>query len=163
MGIRTYGNLNKKLNKLIKDNMKKITAFAYDEVVRNVQTYYDEYNPKRYNRTYQFKNSPYTEPVKEIGGTYFSQVGIDYQNMMYEYNFGDDGDTAYVFWADGEDVVRAANRGEHGVELVPYVSNNHFWDDALTVTWNDAVQSMFAREIRRKTGCDCQPVNGWLI
>lgn len=163
MGIRTYANLNKKLNKLVKDNMKKITKFAFNEVKDSIQTYYDEYNPRSYKRTYQFKNSPYADEVKEIGGSYFSQVGIDYQNMFYEYNFGNDGDTDYIYWGDGEDVVRAANRGEHGVELVSYVSKNHFWDDALTITWNDGVMDMFAKEIEKKTGCECKPENGWLI
>ena len=179
MGIKTYANLNKKLNKLVKDNMKKITTFAYNEVVKNVYTYYAEYKPKSYERTFQFLNSPYVEKVQEIGGTYFSQVGIDYQNMNYwidnkkdlkdEEGAGqliardEDPDTGFVFLEDGYRVVKAANEGDHGVEFIAKSTNNYFWDDALVVVWNDAVQNMFAREIRRKTGCDCQPVNGWLI
>ena len=159
MGIRTYANLNKKLNKLVKDGMKNITKFATNEVKGTIRTYYDEFNPKRYIRTNQFRNSVVTEEVQLIGDTYFSSVAIDYESMSYYYDYGED----MVFLGNGYDVIVAANRGEHGVETIGYMSNKHFWDDALIVTWNDAVIRDFAKNIERKTGCKCEAENGWTL
>lgn len=159
MGIRTYANLNRKLNKLVKDEMKKITKFATNEVKSTIRTYYDEFNPKRYNRTNQFRNSVITEEVQLIGDTFFSSVAIDYENMNYYYDYGED----MVFLGNGYDVVVAANRGEHGVETIGYVSNNHFWEDALVVTWNDAILRDFVKDLERKTGCKCEAENGWTL
>lgn len=159
MGIRTYANLNRKLNKLVKDGMKDITKFATNEVKGTIRTYYDEFNPKRYNRTNQFRNSVITEEVQLIGGTYFSSVAVDYESMTYVYDYGED----MMFQGNGYEVVLAANRGEHGVETIGYQSNNHFWDDALTVTWNDAVMRDFAKNIEHKTGCKCEAKNGWTL
>ena len=159
MGIRTYANLNRKLNKLVKDEMKKITKFATNEVKSTIRTYYDEFNPKRYNRTNQFRNSVITEEVQLIGDTFFSSVAIDYENMNYYYDYGVD----MVFLGNGYDVVVAANRGEHGVETIGYVSNNHFWEDALVVTWNDAILRDFVKDLERKTGCKCEAENGWTL
>lgn len=159
MGIRTYTNLNRKLNKLVKDEMKKITKFATNEVKSTIRTYYDEFNPKRYNRTNQFRNSVITEEVQLIGGTYFSSVAVDYESMTYVYDYGED----MLFQGNGYEVVLAANRGEHGVETIGYQSNNHFWDDALVVTWNDAILRDFVKDLERKTGCKCEAENGWTL
>lgn len=176
MGIRTYANLNRKLNKLVKDGMKDITKFAFNEVRSNIYTYYDEYKPKSYKRTSQFFNSAYAEDVREIGGTFFSQVGIDYESMSYWMDYtkelkdeeganqlpvGEHGEL--VFLENGYRVVKSANEGDHGVEFIAKTTNNHFWDDALFVTWNDAVMRDFAKNIEHKTGCKCEAKNGWML
>lgn len=159
MGIRTYGELNKRLNRLVRDGMKKITKFATNEVKGTIRTYYDEFNPKRYKRTNQFLNSVVTEEVQLIGDTWFSSAAVDYGNMSYVYDYGED----ILFQGDGYEVVVAANRGEHGVETVGYLSKKHFWDDAIVVTWDEAVMKDFVKLIETKTGCDCEPEKGWLM
>lgn len=159
MGIRTYGELNKRLNRLVRDGMKKVTKFATNEVKSTIRTYYDEFNPKRYNRTNQFLNSVVTEEVQLIGDTWFSSVAIDYEDMSYVYDYGED----MLFQGNGYEVVVAANRGEHGVETVGYLSKKCFWDDALVVTWDEAIMKDFKKLIETKTGCDCEPEKGWSL
>lgn len=117
----------------------------------NIGEYYREWKPKKYVRTYQFLNSLDKIDVTKMGNAYFSQVKINYEDMHYIYDYGDE----ITFEENGWDVIVAANRGEHGVETVKYTSDHCFWDDALDTVYYTYIKEDFEKWISNDTGCKC--------
>lgn len=164
LGIRNYRELNAKLSKLVQDNIHKLNNDAYVLVSEYVGRYYKEWKPNPneggYTRTYQFLDSVKKVDVVKMGNAYFCQVSIDYENISYVYDFGDEA----VIFNDGYWAISAANEGNHGYETVGYTSDKHFWDDALNVVYNDYILHDFAKRIENETGCECYNYNGgWLV
>lgn len=159
MAIKTYAQLNAKLNKALKNNMQKVTDVATMLVNQFIKQYYDEYRPVQYVRTYQFLHSVVTTNVQQIGGAYFSSIAINYQDISYLY-FAEMKEMAH--WGDGYDAISAANQGFHGFETSQYDSDTHFWDDTLDEVWNVTILRDFCDWLEKQTGCKCTTKYGWV-
>lgn len=112
------------LNKLLLNECKKVTELLANEVYEAINfflnQYYEEYNPIRYQRSYDFLHSAFKTNVKKIGNGYEAVVGIDYESLNDYDN------------ATGYQVVSWANEGLHGG--LDFGTDTRVWDDAMDVT-----------------------------
>jgi len=113
-------DLAKFLDEECKKAAKKMAEEVKDLITDFIMVYYDEYNPKYYDRTYQFLKSVTTTDVVRDGNGYKVAIYLDDTNINY-----DDIDPIVVW--------DYANRGLHG-GYPPFngrPSDVHFWDDAM--------------------------------
>lgn len=151
LGIKNYKELNKELNKVLEKSMSKLNINAYVTVSKHIGLYYQEWQPKKYLRTYQFLNSTKKIDVTKMGDTYFSQVYVDYENIMYTYFSGEE----MEFQDNGLMAIEAANEGNHGYEVSGKSTERHFWDDALNEVYDVYITKDFVELLERQTGCEC--------
>ena len=86
-----------------------------------MQEYYNNYDPKSYQRQYDFLRSAVKVEPKIKGNKVIASVYIDTDSMDNYYN------------ATGEQVTRWANQGTHG-GTVSGSKTPHVWDDTLRET-----------------------------
>lgn len=101
----------------------------------HIQTYYNNYTPKRYKRTYQFLNSCVKTDVEWHGNTAQVVVYIDFSKMKHDPSVSK---LAYKT-ATGLDVVNWANQGLHGGLNVG--DDHKFWDESIDEI--DALKIMY--------------------
>jgi hypothetical protein len=113
------------LSKALMPTMTKmVDALAervYETLNHFLQEYYNSYDPKSYQRQYDFLRSAVKVEPKIQGNKVIASVYIDTDSMDNYYN------------ATGEEVARWANQGTHGGTIQ---GNNtpHVWDDTLRET-----------------------------
>lgn len=153
MGIKNYKELSQKLNEVVESRQQRLTDAVNRTINTFIEHYYSEYEPEVYKRTYQFLKSCLSVNVKKIGKAYFSSVFIDYENMHYMFDFGFGAENGLPI--NGEQIIEAANLGDHGVEIVAYHSDQSFWNDGLNTAYNAFVLKEYAKWITQYTGCKC--------
>ena len=98
--IKTYSELYKVLEKATENAIDKVTIDIENLINDFLQKWYDDYNPKVYQRTYQFLNSCARINTTNIGGIIKATVLIDTST-----DYGD---------VTGLEVANWANQGIHG-------------------------------------------------
>lgn len=117
-------NMDELAKALMPTMTKMVDALAervYDTLNHFLQEYYNSYDPKSYQRQYDFLRSAVKAEPKIQGNKVIASVYIDTDSMDNYYN------------ATGEEVARWANQGTHGGTI----SGNetpHVWDDTLRET-----------------------------
>ncbi len=117
-------NMDELAKALMPTMTKMVDALAervYDTLNHFLQEYYNSYDPKSYQRQYDFLRSAVKAEPKIQGNKVIASVYIDTDSMDNYYN------------ATGEEVARWANQGTHGGTIQ---GNNtpHVWDDTLRET-----------------------------
>lgn len=117
-------NMDELAKALMPTMTKMVDALAervYETLNHFLQEYYNSYDPKSYQRQYDFLRSAVKAEPKIQGNKVIASVYIDTDSMDNYYN------------ATGEEVARWANQGTHGGTIQ---GNNtpHVWDDTLRET-----------------------------
>lgn len=116
------------LTKIFDARIQKALEMTQDEIWETIQehinAYYDEYDPKRYIRTFKFQTESLikTKIIKN-GNTLSCTVEIDPEYLHYTYPGG---------YATGLGVAKLANHHSHG----------GVYDDDFGCFWDDAMEEL---------------------
>lgn len=116
------------LSKLFETRIQKALEMTQDEIWETIQShidaYYDEYNPKRYIRTFKFQTESLikTKIIKD-DNKFSCTVEIDPDYLHYTYPGG---------YATGLGVAKLANQHSHG----------GVYDDDFGCFWDDAMEEL---------------------
>lgn len=116
---------------------------VFDAIHKSIAEYYNEYEPKKYERTYKFLNSLVKTKIVRTGNTLSCEVKIDEDYLEYNYPYTGLFEPSYPHHYDGRfaqgiDVVNWANNkfpdddeagGTHGYTIVG--NSGGFWDRAM--------------------------------
>lgn len=119
--IKTMSDLTKIIESRIQQALKMTQDEIWETTQAHINAYYDEYNPKRYIRTFKFQSESLikTKIVKD-GNKLSCTVEIDPEYLHYTYP-GD--------YMTGLGVAELANKHSHGG--VYSDDFGCFWDDAM--------------------------------
>ena len=119
--IKNMDELSKALMPTMTKMVDALAERVYETLNHFLQEYYNSYDPKSYQRQYDFLRSAVKAEPKIQGNKVIASVYIDTDSMDNYYN------------ATGEEVARWANQGTHGGTIQ---GNNtpHVWDDTLRET-----------------------------
>ncbi len=119
--IKNMDELSKALMPTMTKMVDALAERVYETLNHFLQEYYNSYDPKSYQRQYDFLRSAVKVEPKIQGNKVIASVYIDTDSMDNYYN------------ATGEEVARWANQGTHGGTIQ---GNNtpHVWDDTLRET-----------------------------
>ena len=118
------------LEEYVSEQARKTCGFALEEVYQAINfflaQYYNEWTPKRYQRSNDFLHSAFKSTIKKRGNGWYAEVGIDYDSLTGYEN------------ATGLQVVTWANeRGNHGnFDASSEGANTAVWQDAMDSTIN---------------------------
>lgn len=120
--IKSMNDLSKILEARIKKALEMTQNEIWEIIQKHIDMYYDEYDPKKYIRTFKFQTESLikTNIVKD-GNKLSCTVEIDPDYLHYVYPGG---------YATGLDVSVTANEHSHGG--IYDDSFGCFWDDALS-------------------------------
>lgn len=117
----------KQLNTLLRAELESYINIAGARVWKliddSIKQYYDNYEPSKYKREYQFFQSCIKTQPKWAGNTVTVEVYIDYDSMIYKPKDKDDRRPS------GKEVVDWANVGLHGGLDVG--DEHRVWDDPI--------------------------------
>lgn len=131
--IKTYSELYKLMENSLKNDLDKSAEEIKQMIEFFIAKYYSEYEPKQYDRTYQFLNSCTRTEVFKVGNSFKVSVFIDYINLDYD--------------IDGYDVVNMANLGYHGRPSIK--TKTQFWSDSMEeLKQGRFLQDEFAKFLR---------------
>jgi hypothetical protein len=117
--IRSTSDLMKILESQIQQSLKMTQQEIFEVIRQHITDYYHEYNPRMYQRTWEFLDSLIKTNIVNTNGTISCTVEIDKDYLSYRYKGG----------AIGLEVVTYANRHSHGG--VYDDDFGQFWDDAM--------------------------------
>lgn len=135
-------NMNQLQKALMPSMAKMVDALAervYETLNYFLQEYYDSYDPKSYQRQYDFLRSAVKVEPKMKGNKVTASVYIDTGSMDNYYN------------ASGRQVAEWANQGLHG-GLATGSKTPRVWDDTLDSTVNNGELLKLAVEYLRSRG-----------
>lgn len=135
-------NMNQLQKALMPSMAKMVDALAervYETLNYFLQEYYDSYDPKSYQRQYDFLRSAVKVEPKIKGSRVTASVFIDTDSMDNYYN------------ASGRQVAEWANQGLHG-GLATGSKTPRVWDDTLDSTVNNGELLKLAVEYLRSRG-----------
>lgn len=98
--IKSEDDLDKLLDACTKEYLRVFQSKVYDTIHDYIEQYYDEYEPKQYERTEQFLNSLVKTNVVKNGNRYECSVYIDIDSLHYKAH-------------KGLEVIDMINRGYH--------------------------------------------------
>lgn len=136
--VKTYSELFKELEKLIKPNIQKIGEEVKNVLKRFIQTdLYDSYEPKEYERTFQFLEAVECTAAKKVGNKWQVKIFINPDKMdhfsadddrfwlPHTSSIGDErGNTSFgskdiaewlIYWLETGDNTSPYSRGEIGM------------------------------------------------
>lgn len=119
--------LNKKIEQATSKAVKETAKIAQQKLQEIIKGYYDEYEPKKYQRTYQFKESSTIWNLSDFEAL----VGVDISNMIYKE-------------ISGYKVVEMAAEGIHGNKSIQ--GDSRFWEEFL-VWGNNNLYSIFKGQL----------------
>lgn len=119
--VSNMDELAKALQPVMLKIVDKMADSVYETLNYFLQEYYNNYDPKSYQRQYDFLRSAVKVEPKIKGNKVIASVYIDTDSMDNYYN------------ATGEQVTRWANQGTHG-GTVSGSKTPHVWDDTLRET-----------------------------
>ena len=138
--IKTYSELYKRIENSLKIALDKSANEIKEMIEFFIAKYYSEYEPKQYERTFQFLNSCVRTNVYRDGNAYKVVVYIDYINLDYED-------------IEGYDVINMANLGFHGRPSIK--TKTEFWSDSIEeLKQGRFIQNEFAKFLKE---------NGWTV
>lgn len=112
---------------------------VYETLNYFLQEYYNSYDPKSYQRQYDFLRSAVKVEPQIKGNKVTASVYIDTESMDNYYN------------ATGVQVAQWANQGLHG-GMVTGTKTPHVWDDTMDETVNNGELLKLAVEYLRSKG-----------
>lgn len=122
--IRNINELQKALQPVMTKMVDQLAERVYETLNYFLQEYYNSYDPKSYQRQFDFLRSAVKVEPKTVGNKVVASVYIDTTSMDNYYN------------ATGHQVADWANCGTHGGTIQ---GNNtpHVWDDTINNTVNN--------------------------
>lgn len=134
-------NMNQLQAALMPTMVKMVDRLAervYEALNYFLQEYYNSYDPKSYQRQYDFLRSAVKVEPKIKGNKVTASVYIDTDYMDNYYN------------ATGYQVAQWANQGLHGGLSVNH--KPHVWDDTMDETLNNGTLLKMAMEYLKSKG-----------
>lgn len=119
--FNSYSDLQKHIEKAIEYGVRDTRDYVYEVINSNIMKYYNEYSPKKYERTYRFFNSLIKLNVTKVANSYVSEVKIDEKYLRSVYPNSSNNVT-------GEQVANWANTYTHGGTVPGHIA---FWNDSL--------------------------------
>lgn len=118
--IKSMSDLTKIIESRIQQALEMTQQEIWETIQNHIDAYYNEYDPKKYVRSYKFQTESLikTKIVKSSEGISCS-VEIDRDYLTYRYQGG----------ATGLEVVTYANQHSHGG--IYDDDFGQFWDDAM--------------------------------
>ena len=116
------------LTKILETRIQKALEMTQDEIWETIQehidAYYDEYDPRRYRRSFMFQTeSPIKTKVTKDGNRLSCTVEIDPNYLHYTYPGG---------YMTGLGVINLANQRSHG----------GVYDDDFGKFWDDSIEEL---------------------
>ena len=137
--INNMDELAKALQPVMMGMVDTLSERVYQTLNYFLQEYYNSYDPKSYQRQYDFLRSAVKVEPKIKGNTVEASVYIDADAMDSYYN------------ATGYQVATWANQGLHG-GLNTGSNTPHVWDDTMDETVNNGELLKLAIEYLKKKG-----------
>ena len=113
--IRSIKDLTLATDKYIYYVVDKVGIMIKEKIDEFIRYYYNEYDPYRYQRTYNFLNSCVKTTPRKIKGGYEVEVYID----------------TSITYSNGWTMAQTANYANHSLHGDIRVSDMEFWDDAV--------------------------------
>ena len=129
MGCKNDKELTRKLQNVMEGAMRKAQLKAYDVVKDFMDTYYTEYTPKEYERTYQFYKSLVRSEIKKTRTGFACSIYIDTDSMDYLYH-------------SGSEVMNMINRGFHADASMNKGSYQTPYDIGGTAVWDESLEEI---------------------
>ncbi len=140
--VKHISNMNQLQAALMPIMVKMVDELAervYETLNYFLQEYYNSYDPKSYQRQYDFLRSAVKVEPKIKGSKVTASIYIDTESMDNYYN------------ATGAQVAQWANQGLHG-GLNTGGNTPHVWDDTMDETVNNGELLKLAVEYLRSKG-----------
>ncbi len=137
--IRNMNQLQAALMPTMVNMVDVLAERVYETLNHFLQEYYDSYDPRSYQRQFDFLRSAIKIEPKIKGNKVVASVYIDTNAMDNYYN------------ATGEQVAGWANQGLHG-GLDAGKNTPHVWDDAMERTVDNGSLLQLAVEYLRSRG-----------
>lgn len=137
--IKNKNDLNKILEDIATKMLADVREKVYTAIHESIETYYAEYTPSMYRRTYRFLNSLVKTGIMRRGNELYCEVKIDEAYLKYKYPDLDGYPPCVGRRATGYDVASWANwefpndeypGGNHGY-TVDEGRREGFWDIAI--------------------------------
>lgn len=143
--IRSKADLN-----MISDYYAQYACNGAAEMVKNkieefIRSYYHEYTPEQYERTWKFLNSVVQTDAEKVGNSWVAKVYID-PTIEYDSMWGEE------HWTM-ENTAYQANQSLHGNRKV---SDMQFFDDAFDEVKQDKHLTAFFKRFLEENGIDVQ-------
>lgn len=122
--IRNINELQKALQPVMTKMVDQLAERVYETLNYFLQEYYNSYNPKSYQRQFDFLRSAVKVEPRTVGNKVVASVYIDTSSMDNYYG------------ATGYEVTKWANQGLHGGNI-PGNNTPHVWDDTINNTVNN--------------------------
>lgn len=112
-----------------------------EEFIRS--EYYNQYNPKMYERQYRILEAIMTSNIKDIGDGYEFEIYLDPDKVSYDPSFWTShGITYYKKGDDANTVFHNMANGIHG-NVQFGVTNGRFWEKFLTEIGESGIYDIF--------------------
>lgn len=133
--IKSYQQLESIVNDKIRIAVENVSRHLTEELKSYIQEdFYRRYQPKFYERTYRFLNSPKYDILSNTSAKIFVDTDI------MHYLCGEQGIT-------GEDIAWLASKGYHGTTDI--FREGYFWEDFLAYA-NSNVHHLLKTELRKQ-------------
>lgn len=127
------GNIEITLNNRIRQAIRATQNEVFNIIQKHIQMYYEEYTPKKYERTYKFRNEGIIKTnIIKSGNNLCCTVEVNPDFLEYLYPGGED-EEAY---ATGAKVILWANNKNHG----------GIYDGDFGRFWSDAIKELGGRQ-----------------
>ena len=137
--VSSMNQLQKALQPIMVKMVDELAGRVYETLNYFLQEYYNSYDPKSYQRQYDFLRSAVKVEPKIKGSKVTASVYIDTESMGSYYN------------ATGQQVAQWANQGLHG-GLNTGGSTPRVWDDTINSTVNSGELLVLAAEYLKSHG-----------
>ena len=137
--VKNMKELNKALQPVLLKMVDELAERVYETLNYFLQEYYNSYDPKSYQRQYDFLRSAVKVEPKIKGNKVIASVYIDTDSMDNYYN------------ATGIQVARWANQGLHG-GLKTGGNTPRVWDDTMKETVDNGELLKLAMEYLKSKG-----------
>ena len=137
--VKNMKELNKALQPVLLKMVDELAERVYETLNYFLQEYYNSYDPKSYQRQYDFLRSAVKVEPKIKGNKVIASVYIDTDSMDNYYN------------ATGIQVARWANQGLHG-GLKTGGNTPRVWDDTMKETVDNGELLKLAIQYLRSKG-----------
>ena len=137
--IRNMDKLSKALQPVMLGMVDELAERVYEILNYFLQEYYNSYDPKSYQRQYDFLRSAVKVEPKIKGSKVTASVYIDTESMGSYHN------------ATGQQVASWANQGTHG-GTVTGGNTPRVWDDTISSTVSNGELLVLAAEYLKNHG-----------
>ena len=81
--VASKSELTAVMDKVLQEGLEKVKVIIKQTIDEFIRMWYDDYTPKKYQRTYQLLNACTSTELKKKGNKYSVQIYMDYRNMHH--------------------------------------------------------------------------------